>query len=37
MVFAFDKSVVVAGLLDRRYIARYPFSVTAEILDVCGA
>jgi c-di-GMP-binding flagellar brake protein YcgR len=34
MVFAFDKSVVGAGLLDRRYIARYPFSVTAEILDL---
>ncbi len=34
MVFAFDKSVAVAGLLDRRYIARYPFSVTAEILDL---
>jgi PilZ domain len=34
MVFAFDESVAVAGLLDRRYIARYPFSVTAEILDL---
>jgi PilZ domain len=34
MVFAFDESVAVAGLLDRRYIARYPFSVTAGILDL---
>src|SRR5260370_31456296 len=34
MVFAFDKSVVVGGLRDRRYIARCAFSVTAEILDI---
>ena len=29
-----DKSVAVAGLLDQRYTVRYPFSVTAEILEL---
>ncbi len=34
MVCNFDKSVAVAGLLDQRYTVRYPFSVTAEILEL---
>ena len=34
MVRDFDKSVAVAGLLDQRYTVRYPFSVTAEILEL---
>jgi c-di-GMP-binding flagellar brake protein YcgR len=29
-----DKSVTVTGLLDQRYTVRYPFSVTAEILEL---
>ena len=34
MICNFDKSVAVAGLLDQRYTVRYPFSVTAEILEL---
>jgi c-di-GMP-binding flagellar brake protein YcgR len=34
MVCDFGKSVAVAGLLDQRYTVRYPFSVTAEILEL---
>ena len=34
MVCDFYKSVAVAGLLDQRYTVRYPFSVTAEILEL---
>ena len=34
MVRDFDKSVAVTGLLDQRYTVRYPFSVTAEILEL---
>jgi c-di-GMP-binding flagellar brake protein YcgR len=34
MVCDFGKPVAVAGLLDQRYTVRYPFSVTAEILDL---
>ena len=34
MVCDFDKSAAVAGLLDQRYTVRYPFSVTAEILEL---
>jgi serine kinase of HPr protein (carbohydrate metabolism regulator) len=34
MVCDFDKSVAVARLLDQRYTVRYPFSVTAEILEL---
>jgi c-di-GMP-binding flagellar brake protein YcgR len=34
MVCDFTKSVVVAGLVDQRYSARYPFSVRAEILEL---
>src|SRR5713101_9192423 len=34
MVCDFDKPVAVAGFLDQRYTVRYPFSVTAEILDL---
>jgi len=30
----FDKSVAVAGPLDQGYTVRYPFSVTAEILEL---
>src|SRR5258707_14384974 len=33
MVFDFNKPVPVAALVDQRYSARYPFSVTAEILE----
>src|SRR5258707_12894828 len=29
-----DRSVMVTGLLDQRYTVRYPFSVTAEILEL---
>src|SRR5712664_4658441 len=29
-----DRSVTVTGLLDQRYTVRYPFSVTAEILEL---
>src|SRR6266404_1132560 len=34
MVFDFNKPVAVAALVDQRYSARYPFSVTAEILEL---
>ena len=34
MVCDFGKPVAVAGILDQRYTVRYPFSVTAEILDL---
>ncbi len=34
MVCNFDKCVAVAGFLDQRYTVRYPFSVTAEILEL---
>ncbi len=34
MVFDFNSPVAVAGLLDQRYTVRYPFSVTAEILEL---
>jgi len=34
MVCDFGKSVAVAGLLDQRYTVCYPFSVTAEILEL---
>ena len=34
MVCDFDKSAAVAGLLDQRYTVRFPFSVTAEILEL---
>ncbi len=34
MVCDFDKPVAVAGFLDQRYTVRYPFSVTAEILEL---
>jgi hypothetical protein len=34
MVCNFGKFVAVAGLLDQRYTVRYPFSVTAEILEL---
>lgn len=34
MLFDLGKPVAVAGLLDRRHTVRYPFSVTAEILEL---
>ncbi len=34
MACDFGKPVAVAGLLDQRYTVRYPFSVTAEILEL---
>jgi len=34
MVSDFDRTVAVASLLDHRYTVRYPFSVTAEILEL---
>jgi hypothetical protein len=34
MVCDFGKPVAIAGILDQRYTVRYPFSVTAEILDL---
>ncbi len=34
MTHNFGKPVALAGLLDQRYTVRYPFSVTAEILEL---
>jgi hypothetical protein len=34
MAHNFGKPVALAGLLDQRYTVRYPFSVTAEILEL---
>jgi hypothetical protein len=34
MTHNFGKPVALSGLLDQRYTVRYPFSVTAEILEL---